>query len=207
MKITDSKPGRPRGRPVSFDRETVLERAMHVFWRQGYETTTIQDLTEAMEITAPSLYGAFGDKAGLYFEAVAYYRQRYGDDHAKCLLNTSPTAREAVRNLLFEAVHTMSDPETPAGCMVVNSAINCYAQSTKVQTALAEFRAEAEGDLRQRIERGIEEGDVPAGTNAAILAKFYTTVIMGMSLQARDGLDCAGLQAIIDSAMQAWPQA
>ena len=59
-------PRRARGRPLSFDREVVLERAMRLFWQQGYETTSVGDLTSAMGITAPSLYTAFGDKEGLY---------------------------------------------------------------------------------------------------------------------------------------------
>lgn len=205
MKTTESKSPRPRGRPLSFDRETVLERAMHVFWRQGYETTTIQDLTAAMGITAPSLYSAFGDKEGLYMEAVSFYRSRYGE-HAKHILDSVPTARAAVRALLFDTAYLMSDPELPSGCMVMNSATNCSASSEHVQSAVAERRAEGLGWIQERIERGIREGDVPAGTDAAALARFYFTVIAGMSIQARDGADCATMQAIIDSAMEAWPK-
>ncbi|VFR16207.1 Transcriptional regulator, TetR family [plant metagenome] len=181
---------------------------MLVFWRQGYETTTVHDLTEAMGITAPSLYSAFGDKESLYLEAVGHYRKRYGaGEHSRALLAGAPTAREGVRNLLFEAVHVMGDPDTPAGCMVVNSAINCSSSSSRVQAIVADCRAEAEADLRARIERGVRDGDVPATVDAAALAKFYATVIVGMSIQARDGMTCASLQAIIDAAMLAWPQA
>src|ERR1700712_982668 len=62
-----------RGRPLSFDRETALENAMHVFWERGYEAASIADLTAAMGITPPSLYTAFGDKERLFLEAIERY--------------------------------------------------------------------------------------------------------------------------------------
>ncbi len=177
---------------------------MHVFWRQGYETTTVQDLTAAMGITAPSLYSAFGDKEGLYIEAVAYYRAQYGE-HTKQILETVPDARAAIRAVLEYACFNMCDPDLPAGCMVLNSAVNCTATSERVQDAVATCRAEGRGWLQARIERGMRDGDVPAGTDCAALASFYVTVISGMSLQSRDGADCQTMQAVIDAAMSAWP--
>ena len=205
MKTTESKSSRPRGRPLSFDRDTVLERAMHVFWRKGYESTTIHDLTAAMGITAPSLYAAFGDKEHLYLEAVERYRSGPGE-YASCILARQCTAYNAVRELLIEACHKMADPDTPSGCMLVNSAAASEMCSQAIQDAIAECRQTAETDLKTRIERGIAEGDVPAHVDATQLAKFYVTVLTGMSIQSREGLDCASMQAVIDSAMMAWPR-
>ena len=65
---------RPRGRPRAFDRDAALDRAMHLFWRKGYESTSVSDLTEAMGIAPPSLYAAFGDKKRLFLEAVDRYQ-------------------------------------------------------------------------------------------------------------------------------------
>src|SRR3978361_1815132 len=70
------KSGRKTGRPLSFDRDAALERAMLVFWRYGYEAASLQELTSAMGITPPSLYSAFGDKEQLFLEAVARYSDR-----------------------------------------------------------------------------------------------------------------------------------
>src|SRR6187455_712621 len=69
-KTACSKVCKPRGRPLSFDRDQALEQAMHVFWQRGYEAASISELTAAMGITAPSLYTAFGDKERLVLEAI-----------------------------------------------------------------------------------------------------------------------------------------
>src|SRR5438445_7558250 len=102
MKRTDASAPRARGRPRGFDRDAALERAIEVFWRQGYEGTSIADLTRAMRINPPSLYAAFGDKERLYLEAVARYQQGRRDELAP-FLDEAPTAREGIARLLQEA--------------------------------------------------------------------------------------------------------
>jgi AcrR family transcriptional regulator len=195
---------RPRGRPLSFDRETVLERAMHVFWRQGYETTSISDLTTAMGITAPSLYAAFGDKEGLYREAVQRYRKGPGG-YSVCMMSDPHDTRAVVRELLVSAANNMSCPETPSGCMIVMSGVNCSPESADIQLLLTECRTGFETDLTARIQHGIDHGDVPASVSPGALAKFYSAVLCGMSMQARDGATHDALIAICDAAMAAWP--
>src|SRR5256885_11333451 len=78
MKRANGKPVKPRGRPREFDREAALEQAIDVFWRHGYEATSVSDLTAAMGINPPSLYAAFGDKEKLFLEAVERYQQQIG---------------------------------------------------------------------------------------------------------------------------------
>src|SRR5688572_33136097 len=90
---------KPRGRPRSFDRDKALERAMHVFWKQGYEATSLNDLTRAMRINPPSLYAAFGDKEHLYLEALERYQRSRLESVAKWL-DEEPTAKAGVARLL-----------------------------------------------------------------------------------------------------------
>jgi TetR/AcrR family transcriptional regulator, copper-responsive repressor len=204
MKRNGAAPARARGRPRSFDREAALERAMELFWRQGYESTSINDLTKVMDINPPSLYAAFGDKEKLFLEAV----ERYGCGPGRAtdsILCEEPTARCAVQRLLEKAAHEFTARGHPPGCMMVSAAATCTAASAHLQTALADRRTSSEAGLRARIERGIEEGELPAGTDARALAKFYVTVIQGMSLQARDGASRKSLLATAAAAMRAWP--
>jgi AcrR family transcriptional regulator len=177
---------------------------MQVFWRQGYEATSINDLTHAMDINPPSLYAAFGDKEKLFLEAV----ERYGCGPGRAtdsLLREEPTARGAVQQLLEKAAHEFTNRSHPPGCMMVAAAATCTTASTHLQAALADRRATAEASLKARIERGVREGELPAGTDAGALARFYATVLGGMSLQARDGASRKNLLATAAAAMRAWP--
>src|SRR5205814_5418 len=96
MKRANGKPVKPRGRPREFDREAALERAIDVFWRHGYEATSMSDLTAAMGINPPSLYAAFGDKEKLFLEAVERYQQQRRRSVTK-VFDEAPTAEAAMR--------------------------------------------------------------------------------------------------------------
>ncbi len=193
-----------RGRPRSFDREDALDRAMRVFWDRGYEATTVGDLTAAMGISPPSLYAAFGDKERLFLEAADRYRAGPGAAGDRILAEAS-TAREAVSRLLRWVADSAAAPGHPPGCMMVTAAVNCTASSGRVQAALAARRAAAEAALRARIARGIREGDLRRGADPSALAAFYTTVVQGMSIRARDGAGRASLRRTAAAAMRAWP--
>ncbi len=198
------KAPRPRGRPRSFDREAALEAAMEVFWNKGFEGASLNDLTEAMGISPPSLYAAFGDKEGLFLEAVERYRKMIGD---ACPYSDEPTAREAVHKLLHDLACTYTSRCNPRGCLIVMASTTSGASSPRMQQLLAEQRANGRARLKARIERGIREGDLPADTDVAALTNFYAAVIAGMSLQSRDGASRKALLATVEAAMRAWPEA
>ena len=195
-------PPRPRGRPRGFDRDAALERAIEVFWRQGYEGTSITDLTRAMRINPPSLYAAFGDKQRLYLEAIERY-QRGRRDELGPLLEQAPTARAAIERLLNEAARLYAQPDAPRGCMLMLATTACAEAS--LQSQLARRRANAIRVFKARIERGVRQGELPRGTDVGALADFYATVLKGMALQARDGASRRSLTATADAAMRAWP--
>ena len=192
-----------RGRPRSFDRGKALERAMHLFWRQGYEATSVSELTRAMRINPPSLYAAFGDKEHLYLEALELYQRRRLELVAKWF-DQEPTAQAAMRRLLAEAARELSRPGAPRGSMLYLSATQCSA--TGLQPELAELRAGAWSILKARIDRGVREGELPRGTDSTALTDFYSAVLQGMSFQAHDGATRKRLLATGEAAMRAWPR-
>jgi AcrR family transcriptional regulator len=192
------------GRPRSFDRDEALERAMLVFWRYGYETTSLNELTTAMGITPPSLYSAFGDKEQLFLEAVERYLAGPGGAQ-KGIFSDAPTARDAIERLLEATAIEQTRSCHPPGCLVVTSALNCSPASAHVEAALVKLRKAIQASIRVRLERGVREGDLPADTNASALATFYVVVTQGMAIQARDGASRKTLLAIGCSAMRAWP--
>ena len=203
---SSAKPARkPRGRPLSFDRDAALETAMHVFWERGYEAASISDLTSAMGITPPSLYTAFGDKEQLFLEAIERYALGYGSAGARAL-DEEPTARGAIERWLLEAANELTQPCHPKGCMVVMAATNCSAAAERVQDALLLRRTEAIANVGRRIQGGIDGGELPPDTDAKDLANFYATIYQGMSMQAKDGATHESLMATVRTAMRSWPR-
>ncbi|WP_137993427.1 TetR/AcrR family transcriptional regulator [Streptomyces vilmorinianum] len=195
---------RQRGRPRSFDRDAALEKATMAFWKHGYETTSVADLTRAMGIGAPSLYAAFGDKKALFAEVVEVYARRYGSFGTRAI-EEEPTARAALGRLLREAAAEYTDPSHPYGCLMISAAINCA--SPEVAQALADRRNETLRGFESRIRADIAAGALPPETDARALARFSGAVMQGMSQQARDGATKEELEAVAEAAMLAWPQA
>jgi TetR/AcrR family transcriptional regulator, copper-responsive repressor len=198
-------PRKPRGRPLSFDRDAALETAMHVFWERGYEAASISDLTTAMGITPPSLYTAFGDKEHLFLETVERYALNFGSASVRAL-QEEPTARSAIERWLTESANELTQPCHPKGCMVVMAATNCSAAAERVQDALLLRRTQAIANVGRRIQESIDRGELPADTCAGDLAHFYGTIYQGMSMQAKDGATHESLMATVRQAMRAWPR-
>jgi len=180
-----------------------LRQAMLTFWRHGYETTSVADLTAAMGISAPSLYTAYGDKKQLFLEAMRLYAGD-PDDMARMIFD-APTAYQAAHDLMTAAATTYTGEATPKGCLLASATASGSAASADVQDAVADVRRTIEGRLRMRIERDIEDGVLPPGTQAAALAGLVLAVTQGMSVRARDGTSRASLLAIVEAALRAWP--
>ncbi|MEU2252108.1 TetR/AcrR family transcriptional regulator [Nocardia xishanensis] len=193
-----------RGRPRAFDRSIALRRAMEVFWEHGYEGASMSDLTAAMGINSPSLYAAFGGKEALFREAIELYGRTDGG-YTERALREEPTARAAVEAMLRDNAAAYTVEDKPHGCMVVLAGATYTTRNTGVRDFLVEKRRETTGDIHARLLRGVAEGDLPAQTDTAALAAFYTTVLYGLSIQARDGAALDELTRSIDCAMAAWP--
>lgn len=191
------------GRPLSFDRQIALEKAMLTFWKSGYETTSITDLTLAMGITAPSLYTAFGDKQKLFIEAVNLYAFGRGD--GENFMDKADTAFDAAKLLLSASINIYTDPKTPAGCLMASSTATGSDNSIEVRHYVTSIRANMRDTLKVKIQKDIDEGQITSSTNALALANFIFAVIQGMSVLARDGLSRAELESLSDIALSSWP--
>jgi AcrR family transcriptional regulator len=194
---------RRTGRPLSFDREAALTIAMHLFWEHGFEATSIAALTQAMGITPPSLYAAFGDKRRLFMESVDRYLG--GVDAVTKGVDDAATARDAAYELLTAAAIGQTSPGTPSGCLLASSIVSSSVGAADVREELAAIRRRIEAALRSRIERDVQAGIMPDSTDAETLAGHVFAVVQGMSTLAKDGADRTKLLRIVDGAMRAWP--
>jgi AcrR family transcriptional regulator len=204
MSVNKGKLVERRGRPRAFKIEEALDHALRVFWQKGYEGASLDELTEAMGISRPSLYAAFGDKAGLFKKALDHYEAGPTSFVREAL--EEPTARAVVERLLHGAVKMQTDPNTPPGCLMVHGALACGEGANAIRQELNSRRAAAEAALRQRLVRAKAEDDLPPDANPADLARYVVTIIRGMAVQAAGGASRHELRRIVQMALRAWPQ-
>jgi AcrR family transcriptional regulator len=192
------------GRPRGFDRDAALEAAMLLFWRKGFAATSMSDLCDAMGISSPSLYAAFGSKEVLYLETVEYYARTIGPPVWDKLAEGA-TARAGIENLLIAWTESLPKSRTtPAGCMALLAAVGDEWPATIVRV-VKKVRLEMQGTLRSRLETAVAKGELPASTDIDGLSRFYLSVFQGMAVQAKDGATSAELRAVAAAAMAAWP--
>ena len=198
------QPDRPRtGRPRTFDEEEALDRAMEVFWEKGYEGSSLPELTAAMGMNRPSLYAVFGNKEGLFRRAVQRY-QSTRLDFCDAALDAA-TSREVVERLLRGSADVQTCPDSPHGCLGTSGALACGDEARPLRDELVALRSAREQRLRQRLERAVAEGDLPAHADAAQLASFVATIVQGMAVQAAGGATRGELYRTIDFVMAGWP--
>jgi AcrR family transcriptional regulator len=191
------------GRPRAFNMDQALDQALHVFWKKGYEGTSIVDLTEAIGINPPSLYAAFGNKETLFKKALDRYEARRDEIFEEAF--AAPTARKAIQRLLEGTAERLSGRDGPSGCLMVQAALCGGEECDGVRKDLAARRAKGEVLIRKRLERGKKEGDLPKDADLIGLARYLTTVMQGMSVQAASGASRKELRAIVNTALRAWP--
>jgi AcrR family transcriptional regulator len=194
----------PRGRPRAFDRARALDQALTLFWQNGYEGTSVADLTAALGITPPSLYAAFGSKDALYREALDLYLATRSE-RVRAALERAGPARAALEAALNLAADIFAGADGPRGCPVAGGVLRCAPEHHALAAHTAALRRLMSDTIARRLERARVDGELAAGTDSAALAGFYASLIQGMSVQAIDGASRAALGDIVGFAMAAWP--
>ena len=200
-----NEPVRKRGRPATFDQAAALDVAATLFQRHGFDGTSIAMLTEGTGVTAPTLYAAFGSKEELYSRALAHYQQR-GRDARISLPYPRSSVYRTVETFLRQAAIRFADPKGPKGCMVATGSLACGTESqSAAETTACARRTSLEAFVVQ-LEQAKRDGELPVDTDSEALARFYSAVVQGMSVQAIDGADTTNLNALVDIALAAWPK-
>jgi AcrR family transcriptional regulator len=192
------------GRPRGFDQDEALERAMHVFWRKGFEGASLNDLTAAMGIQPASLYQAFGNKRALFEKALARYLAgpvAFVHD----ALN-EPRAYAVADRILRRTAEFLTEGRSRRGCMTIQAALAGGVEGEPIRRKLIALRVKEQDALRQRLERAKSEGDLPSDADAADLAQFVTAIYQGMTVQAINGASREDLLRLSDTALRIWPK-
>lgn len=171
MKRVTKNPG---GRPKGFDPDDVLDAAAHVFWAKGYEGASLDDLTKAMKINRPSLYGTFGNKHGLFLAALQRYKEVQGKAQS-APLRDEPDIRVAVARYYRAIIRTVAPSDGPCGCLIASVAPEVAERDPKLREQIATGLRASEAFLDQRL----AEADAPSDVTGAMI------VSAGMSLAQR----------------------
>lgn len=192
------------GRPRAFNRDEALDRAMHVFWRKGFEGSSLKDLTGAMGIQPTSLYVAFGNKQSLFEQALARYLA--GPAAFVHAALAEPTAYAVAERILCQTAEFLAERRLRRGCMTIQAALAGGKKAEAVRRKLIALRVKEQDALRRRFERARSEGDLPKDADAAGLARFITAVFQGMTVQAINGATREELLRLAAMALRAWPK-
>lgn len=185
-------------------RREALDAATALFAANGYEHTSLTDLTAVMGITKPSLYRLFGNKEELYLKAL----ERYSDLSAQRLARSASqsTARAAVEHLLRGCVEMLTDPRGAGACFVTQGPLHTDEVSMATREQLAQQRSSLVNRLQTCFDDARAVGDLPPDTDTEKFAKYYAVLIQGLALEVRHGGECDVLLGIVDLAMEVWPR-
>ena len=194
---------RKRDKRPPFDRKRALLIALDLFWRHGFAGVSIADLTAKIGIAPPSLYHAFGSKAGLFREVVELYQ---GGGLSDADILNSPSSFEATRLVLERAIATVASDGNPRGCVITCNLLLAPEDHGEMALYLRAERAKLRIALQKRIQRDIDHGVFREEVNAETLSRFYISVLQGFAVQAVDGATAAELANVMKTALQAWPK-
>lgn len=194
-----------RGRPREFDPELALDRVLPVFWRDGFEGASVQELAAAVGVSKPSLYAAYGNKEALFLAAL----ERYLSEFAAGLvvqLESEPDGRSAMRQYLRDTVALYTDRSHPFGCLIVTAATtsDSAAVPEAVRSALCASMRKAATVIEERLRRAQRDGHLRASADVSAMALYFHTVISGLSVHAKAGTSKETMLLVVDEAMKSW---
>ena len=192
-----------KGRPREFCLDEALAAALRVFWSKGYEGASMTELTEAMGITKPSLYAAFGNKEALFRKTLDLYEREKMAYVGQAL--AKPTARAVAEHMLRGSVENQTSNCEPRGCLGVISSVACGAEAESIRANVHERSKVAKAALIERMERAKVEGDLPDHVDVEALTGFLYALMQGMAVQAGAGASRAELDRLVDTSMLMWP--
>lgn len=194
------------GRPRQFDRDTAVTKAMYLFWQNGFEATTLNQLKADLGISAPSFYAAFGSKEALFQEAVALYLKSHGTV-MDCLWDTGLAPRDAIELALRRSARMQVETGHPTGCMValgVTSAGMVANADAEVTAALTAARSRNRAAILACVERGVARNELDPATDVTALASVFESFLLGLSTLARDGATRATMDSAVTQILRLW---
>lgn len=189
------------GRPREFDTEQALDAAMHLFWRQGYEATSMQDLLDSMQLSKSSLYQTFGSKHDLFQQCLTRYRQMMAGGLQQALDN-APSAKQFIEGFFTGLVEDTCNAENRIGCLAMNTATELAPHDKEIGKLIKQSAERFAGIFQQAVERAQQEGDIPRNKDPVSLGYFLMSNLSGLNSLAKAGASRTVLRGIAKEIIQ-----
>jgi len=188
------------GRRKEFSREEVLEKAMCLFWRKGYEGTSVQDLVAETGINRASMYGTYGDKRQLFAEAFDRYLARNSSKRL-LKLDERTSGKEAIRCFFEDLLVFSTGRGRKLGCLLTNSAVELAPHDSDIEERLRAGMGRVEDALYRTLLRAQRDGEIDPERDVRSLSRFYLGVIQGIRVLSRSNPDESLLRDIVKEAL------
>lgn len=190
------------GRPREFDTEEALDQAVEVFWTQGFDATSLQDLLQAMDLSKSSFYQTYGSKGDLYLQSIDRYRIRIVDRMMRDL-ERAESGRAFIENAFRSLARNLDAPNGRRPCLVMNDSGDVERREEAVARRMRHGAEQFEEVFRRAVERAQREGDVPPDKDAASLARYLMSSRSGLLAMRKAGASEEELRDIIEVTLSA----
>ena len=191
-------------RPREFDLDEAIVTATELFWRQGYDGTSLTNLEKAIGITTPSFYAAFGSKEGLFKKVLAHYQKSHNKYFGEAL--SAPTAKVVAETLLFGFVDSHTSSKNPPGCLALNSSLPAAGTADPVRRELLRLRKFVHAELSKRFRKAKTGGDLSEEADPEGLARYLLSLCYGMAVEAQSGASRKDLRRVAETALRVFSQ-
>jgi len=196
------------GRKRTFEKDEALDKAMRVFWENGYSGTSLSDLTNELGINKPSLYAAFGNKEKLFEASIERYLTEYAAPLSKCLSDAEDVpVKESLRSYLYNIIDLQTESNSPGGCFVVKS--HCESGGVgfpeEMSSLMTNMQVMNEEMINNFLETKLAEGQFTENASLKDMTGYLLSVMYGLAVHARTGKTKEELRAIADFSLNMLP--
>ncbi|WP_425671194.1 TetR/AcrR family transcriptional regulator [Bacillus subtilis] len=185
-------------RSKEFDEKAVLRKAMEVFWEQGYEKTSMQDLVNHMGIHRRSIYDTFGDKRSLFLASLNHYEELVVNEMESIISRTS-SIKQAIRDVFIFVLNSIE--QYPKGCLSVNAAIELSLLDKEIGRIVTKMFNRTEDMFNNLIKRGQTSGEISKEIDSDNISRFLHNNLVGIRVLIKTNYSKKELEGIITLAL------
>ena len=187
-------------RPKSFNQSEVLDKALNLFWEQGYNATSVQDLVDHLGINRASIYDTWGDKRGLYLETLKAYRKKGAANFLE-RLRSNQSSKAIIRNFLKDVTAEAIEDTCNKGCFLSYSASELANSDQNVFELFSDNNANMEAVLTELVKEGQNNGSITNTDAPEALARFILNTAMGLRIMSKGRKSEKSLEEVVNIAL------